>query len=127
MSAPFEICSKPKRLSPVLASGVVISLTALTGGIAPAFRQAGHRSGRHPRRPPAFGAEGAGSRRDRSPATNRQPPKAQAPLPVAPSVESPTADSAGGLNRLLHLSHSRQFAPAVTPVHSRRACDADQQ
>jgi hypothetical protein len=36
MSAPFEICSK-RSVVGVLASGVVISLTALTGGIAPAF------------------------------------------------------------------------------------------
>ena len=36
MSAPFEICSK-RSVVAVLASGVVISLTALTGGIAPAF------------------------------------------------------------------------------------------
>ena len=36
MGAPFEICSK-RSVVAVLASGVVISLTALTGGIAPAF------------------------------------------------------------------------------------------
>ena len=36
MSAPFEICSK-RSVVAVLASGVVISLTALTGGVAPAF------------------------------------------------------------------------------------------
>ena len=36
MSAPSEICSK-RSVVAVLASGVVISLTALTGGIAPAF------------------------------------------------------------------------------------------
>src|SRR5712671_3998787 len=36
MGAPLEICSK-RSVVAVLASGVVISLTALTGGIAPAF------------------------------------------------------------------------------------------
>ena len=36
MSAPLEICRK-RGVVAVLASGVVISLTALTGGIAPAF------------------------------------------------------------------------------------------
>ena len=36
MSAPFETCAK-RSVVAVLASGVVISLTALTGGIAPAF------------------------------------------------------------------------------------------
>src|SRR3954453_16023155 len=36
MRAPLEICSK-RSVVAVLASGVVISLTALTGGVAPAF------------------------------------------------------------------------------------------
>jgi len=36
MGAPLEFCSK-RSVVAVLASGVVISLTALTGGIAPAF------------------------------------------------------------------------------------------
>jgi hypothetical protein len=36
MGAPIEICSK-RSVVAVLATGVVISLTALTGGIAPAF------------------------------------------------------------------------------------------
>jgi hypothetical protein len=38
MGAPLEICSK-RGVVAVLASGLVISLTALTGGIAPAFAQ----------------------------------------------------------------------------------------
>jgi len=36
MGAPLEICSK-RSVVAVLATGVVISLTALTGGVAPAF------------------------------------------------------------------------------------------
>ena len=36
MGAPLEICSK-RSVFAVLASGVVISMTALTGGIAPAI------------------------------------------------------------------------------------------
>jgi hypothetical protein len=40
----LEVCSK-RGLVAVLASGVVISLTALTGGIAPAFGQPGDDSG----------------------------------------------------------------------------------
>jgi hypothetical protein len=36
MGAPLEFCSK-RSVVAILASGVVISLTALTGGIAPAF------------------------------------------------------------------------------------------
>ena len=44
MERPLELCSK-RGVVAVLASGVVISLTALTGGIAPAFAQPGDDSG----------------------------------------------------------------------------------
>ena len=44
MERPLELCSK-RGVVAVLASGVVISLTALTGGIAPAFAQPGGDSG----------------------------------------------------------------------------------
>jgi hypothetical protein len=44
VGAPLEFCSK-RGVVAVLASGVVISLTALTGGIAPAFAQPGDDSG----------------------------------------------------------------------------------
>ena len=44
MGAPLEFCSK-RGVVAVLASGVVISLTALTGGIAPALAQPGDDSG----------------------------------------------------------------------------------
>ena len=44
MGAPLEFCSK-RGVVAVLASGVVISLTALTGGVAPAFAQPGDDSG----------------------------------------------------------------------------------
>jgi len=40
MGAPLEICSK-RSVVAVLASGIVISLTALTGGVAPAFAKPG--------------------------------------------------------------------------------------
>ena len=40
MGTSLEVCSK-RGIVAVLASGVVISLTALTGGIAPAFAQPG--------------------------------------------------------------------------------------
>ncbi|MGZ5396481.1 MAG: hypothetical protein ACXWEI_13740 [Mycobacterium sp.] len=40
MGAPLEFCSK-RGVVAVLASGIVISLTALTGGIAPALAQPG--------------------------------------------------------------------------------------
>src|SRR3978361_1456210 len=41
MRAPIEFCSR-RSVVAVLASGVVISLTALTGGVAPAFAKPGH-------------------------------------------------------------------------------------
>src|ERR1700712_4805848 len=40
MGAPLKICRK-RTVCAVLASGVVISLTALTGGVAPAFARPG--------------------------------------------------------------------------------------
>ncbi len=40
MGAPLKICRK-RTVCAVLASGVVISLTALTGGVAPAFAEPG--------------------------------------------------------------------------------------
>jgi hypothetical protein len=40
MGAPLEICRK-RTVCAVLATGVVISLTALTGGVAPAFAKPG--------------------------------------------------------------------------------------
>ncbi|MGO4445953.1 hypothetical protein AB4Z42_21625 [Mycobacterium sp. 2YAF39] len=44
MGTPLEICSK-RGVVAVLASGIVISLTALTGGIAPALAQPGDDTG----------------------------------------------------------------------------------
>lgn len=44
MGAPLEFCSK-RGVVAVLATGVVISLTALTGGLAPAIAQPGDDSG----------------------------------------------------------------------------------
>ena len=41
MRAPLEICSR-RSVVAVLASGVVISMSALTGGVAPAFAKPDH-------------------------------------------------------------------------------------
>jgi hypothetical protein len=86
MGAPLEICSK-RSVVAVLASGIVISLTALTGGIAPAFAK--------PDTDPVVTTtvpvpepEVQAPVETEAPA-QEAPSKAPAPVPAAPSVESP--------------------------------------
>jgi hypothetical protein len=86
MSAPFEICAK-RSVVAVLASGVVISLTALTGGIAPAFAkpdtdQVVTTTSQAPE-PKVQEPEVV-----EAPSQEAPPPKS-APLPAAPVVEAP--------------------------------------
>src|SRR5258708_11455083 len=86
MGAPLEICSK-RSVVAVLASGVVISLTALTGGIAPAFAKPDTDT---------VVTTTAPAPEPKVPVTEatvapppEAPPKPPAPLPAAPSIESP--------------------------------------
>lgn len=85
MSAPFETCAK-RSVVAVLASGVVISLTALTGGIAPAFAK--------PDTDVVTTTSAAPEPKVQAPVVveappqDAPPPKAPAPLPAAP-VEAP--------------------------------------
>ncbi|WP_181428128.1 hypothetical protein [Mycolicibacterium moriokaense] len=87
MSAPFETCAK-RSVVAVLASGVVISLTALTGGIAPAFAkpdtdQVVTTTSAAPE--PKVQAPAVVE----APPQEAPPPKAPAPQPAAPVVEAP--------------------------------------
>ena len=86
MSAPLEFCSK-RSVVAVLASGVVISLTALTGGIAPAFAKPDNDQVVTTTAPVPEPEVAAPEERKAPP--QEAPPKAPATLPVAPSVESP--------------------------------------
>jgi hypothetical protein len=86
MSAPFEICSKRSVIA-VLASGVVISLTALTGGITPAFAKPDNDQVVTTTAPAPEPKVQAPEEIEAPP--QQAPPKAPAPLQVAPSVESP--------------------------------------
>ena len=86
MGAPLGICAK-RSVVAVLASGVVISLTALTGGIAPAFAKPDTDT---------VVTTTAPAPEPKVPVTEatqapppEAPPKAPAPLPAAPSIESP--------------------------------------
>jgi hypothetical protein len=93
MGAPLEICRK-RSVVAVLASGVVISLTAMTGGIAPAFAAPNTDpeaptttvvapEPKAPQEAPAIAA---------APPETQAPPKAQAPEPPktqAPAPETP--------------------------------------
>ena len=89
MSAPFEICSK-RGVVAVLASGVVISLTALTGGIAPAFAKPDTDPVVTTTAPaPEPKVEVQTPEEVEAPSHEAPPTKAPALLPAAPSVESP--------------------------------------
>jgi hypothetical protein len=82
MGAPLEICSK-RSVVAVLASGVVISLTALTGGIAPALAKPGTD-------PVVTTTVPAPEPKVQLTDEAKAPsPEAQAPLPAAPSIASP--------------------------------------
>ena len=112
MSAPFEICSK-RSVVAVLASGVVISLTALTGGITPAFAkpdtdQVVTTTAPAPE-PKVQSPEAIEAPRQQA------PQKAPAPLPVAPSVESPPQTQQVVEPPPPPVTQST-VAPVVTPV-----------
>ena len=91
MSAPLEICSK-RGVVAVLATGVVISLTALTGGIAPAFAKPDTDqvvTTTAPAPAPEPKVEVQAPEEVEAPSHVAPPTKVPAPLPVAPSIESP--------------------------------------
>jgi hypothetical protein len=87
MSAPFEICSR-RSVVAVLASGVVISLTALTGGIAPAFAKP-DTDQVVTTTAPAPEPKVEAPEEVEAPSHEAPPAKAPAPVPVAPIVEAP--------------------------------------
>jgi hypothetical protein len=112
MSAPFEICSKRSVIA-VLASGVVISLTALTGGIAPAFAKPDTDQVVTTTAPAPEPKVQAPEEIEAPP--QQAPPKAPAPLQVAPSVESPPQTQQVVEPPPSPVTQST-VAPVVTPV-----------
>lgn len=87
MGAPLEICSK-RGVVAVLASGIVISLTALTGGIAPALAKPGSDDPSGPTTtvvaPPP---------KQNAPEPKQEAPKQEAPKQEAPKQEAPKRQS----------------------------------
>ena len=112
MSAPFEICSK-RSVVAVLASGVVISLTALTGGITPAFAKPDTDQVVTTTAPAPEPKVQAPEVIEAPP--QQAPPKTPAPLPVAPSVESPPQTQQVVEPPPPPVTQST-VAPVVTPV-----------
>jgi hypothetical protein len=112
MSAPFEICSK-RSVVAVLASGVVISLTALTGGIAPAFAKPDTDQVVTTTAPAPEPKVQAPEEIEAPP--QQAPAKAPAPLPVAPIVESPPQTQQVVEPPPPPVTQST-VAPVVTPV-----------
>jgi hypothetical protein len=99
MGAPLEFCSK-RGVVAVLASGIVISLTALTGGIAPALAKPGSDDPSGPTTTVMAPAPKAKEpKQEEAPKAPKAPkedaPKQQAPEPKgpAPAVEAPAAPS----------------------------------
>ena len=99
MRAPLRICSR-RSVVAVLASGVVISMTALTGGIAPAFAKPGPRRSGHPGRPDQSSfrkhhrwllEEQAPAEEPRAPKDPPSPPKIESPpqQATAPEIQAP--------------------------------------
>jgi hypothetical protein len=91
VGAPLEICSK-RSVVAVLASGMVISLTALTGGIAPAFAKPDTDpvvTTTMPVPEPKVEVPEEVEAPVQEAPVQQEAPKAPAPQPTAPIVESP--------------------------------------
>jgi hypothetical protein len=86
MGAPLEFCCS-RSVVAVLASGVVISLTALTGGVAPAFAKP-DTDQVVTTTVPAPEPKAQAPEETEAP-SQAAPPKAPPVLPAAPSVEAP--------------------------------------
>jgi hypothetical protein len=112
MGAPLEICSK-RSVVAVLASGVVISLTALTGGIAPAFAKPDTDTV-VTTTVPAPEPKVAAPEATEAP-SQEAPPKAPVTLPAAPSVESPPRTQQA-VEPLAPPVTQSTAAPVVTPA-----------
>ena len=122
--SPIEIC-RQRTVCAVLATGVVISLTALTGGIAPAFAEPGSDPTTTVAVPvPVVTPEQTASRPTAAevPAVTAPPvvvaPTVEAPVVVAPPVEVPTRTQAPVSTPAVEApAQTRETeAPAPTPV-----------
>lgn len=129
MGAPLEICSK-RGVVAVLATGVVISLTALTGGVAPAFAKpdtdpvitttvapepkapvAEETEAPAPQAPPKAPAIVPAAPVEPAPQTQQQTQQVVEPVAPAPVTETTTAAVAPA-------SPSAPSAPTTTKVES---------
>jgi hypothetical protein len=129
MGAPLEICSK-RSVVAVLATGVVISLTALTGGVAPAFAKpdtepvitttaapepkapvAEETEAPAPQAPPKAPAIAPAAPVEPAPQTQQQTQQAVEPVAPAPVTQTTTAVIAPA-------SPTATSAPPVTKVES---------
>jgi chemotaxis protein histidine kinase CheA len=92
MGAPFEICSKRNAVA-VLATGVVISLTALTGGLAPAYAKPDDEPVVPTTTVPVPEPELVIPEEPaEAEAPKPEAPKPEAPMPEAPQVEVPQVE-----------------------------------
>jgi hypothetical protein len=115
MGAPIEICSK-RSVVAVLATGVVISLTALTGGIAPAFAKPDEEpvvpttTVPVPEPELVIPEEIAEAEAPKPEAPEPEAPEPEAPKPEAPKLEVPKVE--------VPPSTAPAILPAPEPVES---------
>ncbi len=113
MGAPFEICSK-RGVVAVLASGLVISLTALTGGVAPAIADPKTDPITPTTTVPAPEPEviiPEETKKAEAPSPE-SPPSAPVTMPAPPSVEAPSQTQAPELSQTQAPEPSQTQAPA---------------
>ncbi len=124
MGASLEFCSK-RGVVAVLASGVVISLTALTGGIAPALAQPGDDSGATTTvvaPEPEVTAPEPEVVAPQAPAEVPSPVQTQAPLPLPETQATATAEVDA---EATVEAPSTAVAPPVTTVTPAEPSEAD--
>lgn len=122
MGAPLEFCSK-RGVVAVLATGVVISLTALTGGMAPAIAAPGDDSG-------ATTTVVAPAPEVSAPEPVEEAPQApaEAPAPVvpqAPQTQAPAEVEQAPQTQAPVEAPSTAVAPPVTTVAPAEPSEAD--
>ncbi|MBY0290049.1 MAG: hypothetical protein K2X52_23340 [Mycobacteriaceae bacterium] len=122
MGAPLEFCSK-RGVVAVLATGVVISLTALTGGMAPAIAQPGDDSGVTTT---VVAPEPEVSAPEPVEAAPQAPVEAPAPVvPQAPQTQAPQTQAPAEVESTPEPQAPVTTVPPVTTVAPAEPSEAD--
>ena len=136
MRAPLETCSR-RTVVAVLASGIVISMSALTGGIAPAFAKPGDHGDPvipvvptievvAPEAPQLAPEEETPAEPPRAPKELPSPPKVEAPpqQALAPQIEAPAPQPSAPAPQPEAPAQPKIQAPAQPKKERPRVVDA---